>query len=239
MNKSDTRFTVWGSTELLLLEFEGALEISQKLPHLTKLPQNYLPALLDPNPEAPTLMLPLEGICSTTEIMLANTTPHLCNCSPEKALWGNKYSFMLNQKYISDLLLQLQVIKLALYPFLSIFLTYLSGWVYSLVKHCQLGHAPALPQPPESAQAAVWPGYQRVPFLLEQPWGHKLQCGVLWAHPSYSMGRTGDSSPLREHKIHLNSFLGHIKNELPSCKDWITASTLTVWAVWRFMMSFN
>lgn len=43
------------------------------------------------------------------------------------------------------------------------------------------------------------------------------------------MGRTGDSSPLRERKSHLNSsFLGHIKNVLPSCKDWITASTLTV-----------
>lgn len=58
MNKSDTRFIVWGSTELLLLEFECALEISQKLPYVTKLPQNYLPAVLEPNPEAPTLMLP-------------------------------------------------------------------------------------------------------------------------------------------------------------------------------------
>lgn len=38
MNKSDTRFTLWGSTELLLLEFEYALMFSQKLPYLTKLP---------------------------------------------------------------------------------------------------------------------------------------------------------------------------------------------------------
>lgn len=42
MNKSDTRFTVWGSTELCLLEFECALEISQKLPYRTKLPQKLL-----------------------------------------------------------------------------------------------------------------------------------------------------------------------------------------------------
>jgi len=37
MTKSDIKSTFWGSTVLLLLEFEFTLKISQKLPYLTKL----------------------------------------------------------------------------------------------------------------------------------------------------------------------------------------------------------
>lgn len=186
MNKSDTRFTVWGSTELLLLEFEcAALEISQKLPYLTKLPQNYLPALLDcPSPEAPTLRLHLERICSTAEIMLTNTTPHLCNYRPEKVLWGNKYSFMLDEKYRSDLLLQLQVIKLALLHFsinlpdLFIRMSLFSGETLPALS------CPSPPPSPQNLSKLLFDqGIRGFLFFWSSLWGHKLQCGVLWKCP--------------------------------------------------------
>lgn len=127
------------------------------------------------------------------------------------------------------------------YTFLSIFLTCLSGWVYSLVKHCQLCHAPALPPAPRICQSCCLTRVSGGSFSSGAA-SEATSCNVGCSEnaPGYSMGRTGDFSTLREHKSHLNSpFLGHIKNVLPSCQDWIPANTLTVWAVWRFMKSFN
>lgn len=167
MNKSDTRFTVWGSTELLLLEFECALEISQELPYLTKLPQNYLPALLDPNPEAPPLLRPLEGICSTQKSSCLQT-PHLTSATAAQRRLCEEINsplcWITNIYQISCS--SYRSLNWLYFSFLSIFLTYLSGWVYSLVKPCQLGHAPALPQPPDSA---VWQGISGFLFFWSSP----------------------------------------------------------------------
>lgn len=127
------------------------------------------------------------------------------------------------------------------YPFLSIFLACLSGWVYSLVKHCKLGHAPALHPAPRNCRSCCLTRVSLDSFSSgAAPEATSCNLGCSEHTPAFSMARTGDFSTLRERRSHLNSpFLGHIKNVLPRCKDWILASTLTVWAVWRFMMSFN
>lgn len=144
----------------------------------------FTPASLDPNPEAPTLMLPLERIFSTTEIMLTKITPHLCNCRPEKVLWGNKYSFLLNQKYISDLLLQLQVIKLALLPLSlnhpDLFIR-MSLFSYETLPTWSCPSSP--PSPQNLPKLLFDQGISGFIFFWSSPWGHKLQCGVLWTCP--------------------------------------------------------
>lgn len=121
---------------------------------------------------------------------------------------------MLNQKYISDLLLRLQVIKLALLPLslnlpdLFIRMSLFSG------ETLPAWSCPSLPPALQIYQSCCLTSVSACSFSSgAAPEASSCNVGYSAHIPGYSMSRTGDSSPLRERKSHLNSpFLSHIKN---------------------------
>lgn len=140
---------------------------------------------------------------SNIEIMLTNTTPHFHNYRPEKVLWGNKYSFMFDQKNTSDFLLLLQVIKLALLP-LSIklpdLLTMMSLFSGETLPAYSCNSPPPSPQHLARESCSLTRVSKR--FLSSRAAPEATSCNAGGFEPAlgYSRGGTGDFCTLRECK---------------------------------------